>query len=59
MSWLARVFFGICVITYEYSVSDADGQILLIESAEFLPKWVSVATPELMQNRVFLAKGFR
>ncbi|XP_065602755.1 protein ecdysoneless homolog isoform X2 [Cyrtonyx montezumae] len=36
------------------SVDDNDGQFLLIEAADFLPKWLS---PENSENRVFFYKG--
>ncbi|XP_076324872.1 ecdysoneless cell cycle regulator isoform X2 [Tachypleus tridentatus] len=35
-------------------VEDSDGEFLLIETAEFLPKWVN---PETSENRVFLYQG--
>lgn len=34
-----------------------DGQILLIESAFFLPPWVDQVGPECMQNRVWIIDG--
>ncbi|KAI9098700.1 SGT1 protein-domain-containing protein [Phlyctochytrium arcticum] len=36
------------------SVSDNDGQFLLIEAADFLPSWLD---PETSENRVFIHKG--
>ncbi|KAM8858927.1 protein ecdysoneless homolog isoform 1-T2 [Spinachia spinachia] len=36
------------------SVEDNDGEFLLIEAADYLPKWLS---PETSENRVFLYKG--
>lgn len=36
------------------SVSDADGEFLLIEAANVLPKWLN---PETAQNRVFIYQG--
>ena len=46
-------------LTREYpelvaSVSDIDGQFLLIEAAEHIPKWL---TPDSCKNRVFFSKG--
>ncbi|KAM6956604.1 protein ecdysoneless homolog [Aplochiton taeniatus] len=35
-------------------VEDNDGEFLLIEAADFLPKWLN---PETSENRVFLHKG--
>ncbi|XP_022251288.1 protein ecdysoneless homolog [Limulus polyphemus] len=35
-------------------VEDSDGEFLLIETAEYLPKWVN---PETSENRVFLYQG--
>ncbi|KAK2824461.1 hypothetical protein Q5P01_021636 [Channa striata] len=36
------------------SVEDNDGEFLLIEAADYLPKWLN---PETSENRVFLHKG--
>ena len=36
-------------------VHDQDGEILLIESADYLPKWAQ--EPELAQNRVYIYQG--
>ena len=36
-------------------VQDQDGEVLLIEAAEHLPKWAQ--EPELAENRVFVYKG--
>ncbi|XP_029377258.1 protein ecdysoneless homolog [Echeneis naucrates] len=36
------------------SVQDNDGEFLLIEAAEYLPKWLN---PDTSENRVFLHKG--
>ncbi|XP_017331237.1 protein ecdysoneless homolog [Ictalurus punctatus] len=46
-------------ITYKFSelaasVQDNDGQFLLIEAAEYLPKWLD---PDSSENRVFLYHG--
>ena len=44
-------FYGVCTVDAEYcSVSDSDGEFLLIEAANMLPKWVN---PESAENRVF------
>ncbi|XP_061767594.1 protein ecdysoneless homolog [Nerophis ophidion] len=36
------------------SVEDSDGEFLLIEVADYLPKWIN---PDTSQNRVFLYRG--
>merc|ERR1719189_466618 len=36
-------------------VNDQDGEVLLIEAADFLPKWAQ--DPESAENRVFIHKG--
>ena len=46
-------------ITEEYpmlvaSVKDTDGQFILIEAADYLPKWLN---PDTSNNRVFLSRG--
>lgn len=35
-------------------VADADGEFLLVEAANVLPKWIS---PEIDRNRVWIHKG--
>eukprot|EP01105_Mastigella_eilhardi_P005358 TRINITY_DN1709_c0_g1_i8.p1 TRINITY_DN1709_c0_g1~~TRINITY_DN1709_c0_g1_i8.p1 ORF type:complete len:417 (-),score=87.61 TRINITY_DN1709_c0_g1_i8:519-1736(-) len=39
------------------SVEDCDGEILLIECADVLPKWIATAQPPLVNNRTFLRRG--
>lgn len=46
---LSRVFPEICL-----SISDNDGEFLLIEAAHFLPRWLN---PDNSKNRVFVHKG--
>merc|ERR1719189_51720 len=36
-------------------VNDQDGEVLLIESADVLPKWAQ--DPEMVENRVFICRG--
>ena len=36
-------------------INDQDGEILLIESADYLPKWAQ--EPDLAKNRVYIYKG--
>uniref|UniRef100_H2XY13 Uncharacterized protein n=1 Tax=Ciona intestinalis TaxID=7719 RepID=H2XY13_CIOIN len=36
------------------TINDSDGEFLLIEAAEYLPKWL---TPTTCNNRVFISKG--
>jgi hypothetical protein len=38
-------------------LNDQDGEFLLIQSANFLPKWASSAGDDCMRNRVFLFNG--
>jgi len=37
--------------SFDYRAQDNDGEFLLIEAADFLPKWV---TPESAENRVLV-----
>lgn len=46
---LSRVFPETCI-----SISDNDGEFLLIEAAHFLPRWLN---PDNSKNRVFVYKG--
>uniref|UniRef100_A0A3Q4HB40 Uncharacterized protein n=1 Tax=Neolamprologus brichardi TaxID=32507 RepID=A0A3Q4HB40_NEOBR len=42
------------IIVYMCRVEDNDGEFLLIEAADYLPKWLN---PDTSENRVFLYKG--
>uniref|UniRef100_A0A3Q3G063 Ecdysoneless homolog (Drosophila) n=1 Tax=Labrus bergylta TaxID=56723 RepID=A0A3Q3G063_9LABR len=44
---------GICPCSH-WSIEDNDGEFLLIEAADYLPKWLN---PDTSENRVFLYRG--
>ena len=44
-------------VEYVVSVQDHDGEVLLIETADVLPEWISNAAPDLTKNRVWIRNG--
>ena len=49
MPWNFNKFNFHLVCTFFFSISDNDGEFLLIEAADFLPRWL---TPDNSKNRV-------